>query len=107
MTVHEGLVEAQTDILKVIANFVNNFHIVVTTLSTPQVHAVLNHMCAKCVGSHSFLVAIWWGTILIRPESFLWNGPTQLFESFFNRLPDHQTDIERSSTHPTQLEIKV
>ena len=27
--------------------------------------------------------------------------------SFFDRLPDHQTDIERGSTHPTQLEMEV
>ena len=43
----------------------------------------------------------------MRPESFLQNGPTQLFQSFFDRLPDHQTNIERGSSHPTQLEIKV
>ena len=43
----------------------------------------------------------------MRPESFLQNGPTQLLQSFFDRLPDHQTDIERGSTHPTQLEIEV
>ena len=43
----------------------------------------------------------------MRPESFLWNGPTQLLQSFFDRLPDHQTDIERGSTHPTQLEMEV
>ena len=64
-------------------------------------------MHARCAGSNSFLAAVWWGTTLTRPESFLWNGPTQLLQSFFNRLPDHQTDIERGSTLPTQLEIKV
>ena len=106
VTIHEGLVKVQTDILKAIANFINNFHIKVTTLSAPQVHALLDHMPARCAGSHSFL-AVWWGTTLMRPESFLWNGPTQLLQSFFNRLPDHQTDIKRGSTHPTQLEIEV
>ena len=39
--------------------------------------------------------------------SFLQNGPTQLLQSFFDRLQDHQTDIERGYTHPTQWEIKV
>ena len=39
-------------------------------------------------------------------QSFLQNGPTQLLQSF-NKLPDHQTDIERRSTHPTQLEMEV
>ena len=107
MTIHEGLVEVQADILKAIANFVNNFHIKVTTLLAPQVHVLLDHMCARCAGSHSFLATVQQGTALTRPESFLWNGPTQLLQSFFDRLPDHQTDIERSSTHPIQLESKV
>ena len=57
----------QADILKVIANFVNNFHIEVTTLSAPQVHALLDHMWARCAGSHSFLAAIRRGTTLTRP----------------------------------------
>ena len=107
VTIHEGLVEVQADILEAIANFIDNFHIEVTTLSASQVHALLDHMCARCAGSHSFLAAVWQGKTLIRPESFLWNGPTQLLQSFFDRLPDHQTDIERGSTHPTQLEIEV
>ena len=55
--------EVQADILKAIANFVNNFHIKVTTLSAPQVHALLDH-----AGSHSFLVAVWWGTTLTKPK---------------------------------------
>ena len=107
VTIHEGLVEVQADILKALANFIKNFHIVVTTLSAPQVCALLNHMHVRCVGSHSFLAAVQQGTTLMRPESFLQNGPTQLLQSFFNRLPDHQTDIERGSTHPTQLEMEV
>ena len=105
MTIHEGLVKVQADILKAIA--INNLHIKVTTLSAPQVCALLDHMCARHAGSHSFLAAIWQGTTLTRPESFLQNGPTQLLQSFFNRLPDHQTDIERGSTHPTHLESEV
>ena len=107
VTIHEGLVEVQADILKAIANFIDNFHIKVTTLSAPQVHALLDDMHARRAGSHSFLAAVWWGTALMRPESFLQNGPTQLLQSFFDRLPDHQTDIERGSTHPTQLDIEV
>ena len=43
----------------------------------------------------------------MRPESFLQNGPTQLLQSFFDRLPDHQTDIKRGSTHPTHFKIEV
>ena len=41
------------------------------------------------------------------PESFLQHGPTQLLQSFFDRLPDHQTDTERGSSHPTQMEMEV
>ena len=37
----------------------------------------------------------------------MWGGPTQLLKSFFDRLPDHQTDIKRGLTHPTQLESEV
>ena len=58
VTIHEGLVEVQADIFKAIANFVNNFHIEVTTLSSPQVCALLDHMCARHAGNHSFLAAI-------------------------------------------------
>ena len=43
---------------------------------------------------------------LTRPESFLWDGSTQLLQSF-DRLPDHQADIKRGSIHPTQMESKV
>ena len=107
VTIHEGLVKVQADILEAIANFVDNFHIKVITLSAPQVCILLDHMHARHAGSHTFLATVWWDTTLMRPESFLWNGPTQLLQSFFDRLPDHQTDIERGSTHPTQLEIKV
>ena len=58
VTIHQGLVEVMVDILKVIANFVDNFHIEVTILSAPQVHTLLDHMHARCAGSHSFLTAI-------------------------------------------------
>ena len=58
VTIHQGLVEVQADILKAIANFINNFYIEVTTLSAPQVHALLDHMHARHAGSHSFLAAI-------------------------------------------------
>ena len=75
-----------------------------TTLSAPQVHALLDHMCARHAGSHSFLAAVQHGTTLMRPESFLWNGPTHFLQSFFDRLLDHQTE---GFTHPTQIEMEV
>ena len=107
VTIHEGLVEVQDDIFKAIANFIDNFHPIVTTLSAPQMRALLDHMCARCAGSHSFLAVVQCGTTLMRPESFLQNGPTQLLQSFFDWLPDHQTDTERSPTCPTQMEMEV
>ena len=64
-------------------------------------------MHARCAGSHSFLTAIRTGTMSARLESFLERGPTHLLQSFLNRLPDHQADIDRSSTHPTQLESEA
>ena len=106
-TIYEGLVKVQADTLKMIANFVYNFHIKVTTLSAPQVHALPNHMHARHAGNHSFLAAIWQGTTLMGPESFLWNGPSQLLQYFFDRLPDHQTEFKSGSTHPTHLEREV
>ena len=41
VAIHEGLVKVQDDILEAIANFADNFHITVITLSAPQVHALL------------------------------------------------------------------
>ena len=107
VAIHEGLIKVQDDILEAIANFTDNLHITVTTLSAPQVHELLNHMHARHAGSHSFLAAVQHGTTLMRTESFLGNGPTKLLRSFFDWLSDHQIDIERGSTHPTELEMEV
>ena len=107
MAIHEGLVEVQDDILEAIANFTHNFHITITMLFAPQVHALLDHMHARHAGSHSFLGVVRHGMTLMRTKSFLENGPTELLQSFFERLPDHQIDIERGFTHPTDLEVEV
>ena len=107
VAIHEGLIKVQDDLLEVIANFADNFHITVTMLSAPQACALLDHMCARCASSHSFLAAIRHSTTLIRTESFLKNSPTKLLESFFDRLPDHQIDIERGSAHSMDLEMEV
>ena len=101
VAIHEGLVEVHDDLLEAIANFTNNFHITVTMLSAPQVCTLLNHMCTRCAGSHSFLAAVRHGT------TFLKNGPAKLLQSFFDRLQDHQIDIEGSSPHLTDLEMEV
>ena len=47
VAIHKGLVKVQDDLLKAIANFTNNFHITMTMLSAPQVHALLDHMHAR------------------------------------------------------------
>ena len=107
MTIHERLVKVQDDLLEVIANFTDNFHITMMTLSAPQVHALLDHIHARHAGSHSFLSAVKCGTTLTGTESFLKNGRAKLLQSFFDRLPDHQINIERGSTRPTDLETKV
>ena len=58
VTIHQGLVEAKEGILEAIETFIDHFHIKVTQLSAPQVHTLLNYICAQCVGSHSSLDAI-------------------------------------------------
>ena len=107
MTIYQGLIEAQADILKAIASFIDHFHNEVTTLSAPEIHALFDHMHARHAGNHSFLAAIRQGTTSARLESFMERDPTHLLQSFFNRLPAHQTGIDRSSTCPTQLESEV
>ena len=104
VTIHEGLVEVQDDLLEVIANFTDNSHITITTLSAPQVHALLDHMCARCMSSHSFLSAVKHSTSL---ESFLKNGPSKLFQSFFARLPDIKLTWKEVLPCSTDLETEV
>ena len=58
VAIHEGLVKVQDDILEAIVNFIDNFHITVMMLSASQMHALLDHMHARCAGSHSFLAAV-------------------------------------------------
>ena len=101
VTIHEGLVKIQGDIFEAIANFVNNFHIEVTTLSAPQVHALLDHMHARCAGSHSFLAAIQQGTTLTRTESFLQNGPTQLLQSSLTGFQTTKQSLKEF--HPSNM----
>ena len=67
VTIHQGLIEAQADILEAIAGSIDHFHIEMMTFSAPQVHALLDHMCDQHAGSHSFLAAIRQGTTPARP----------------------------------------
>ena len=77
------------------------------TLSPPQVHALLDHLRTRQAGGQVLLDAIHQGNTSTRPESFLDKGPSHLFQSFFDALPDHQVTIKKVSTVPTQLEVKV
>ena len=98
VTIHQRLVEAQADILKVIASFIDHFHIKVTTLSAPQVHALLDHMHARCAGSHSFLAAIRGGTTSARPESFL----ERVLPTYFS---PSSTDFQTTKLASTEVQL--
>ena len=82
VTIHQELVEVQADILKAIANFLDNFCLLLR--------------CVLCLTIFvlDMLVAIpsWLpsGEVLhLQDQSFLQNGPMQLLKSFFDRLPDY------------------
>ena len=77
------------------------------TISPPQMHALLVHLCTRWAGGQALLDAIHQGNMSTRPESFLDKGLSHLLQSFFNALPDHQVTIKKGSTVPTQLEVKV
>ena len=77
------------------------------TLSPPQMHALLDHLCTRRAGGQALLDAIHRGNMSTRPESFLDKGPSHLLQSFFAALPDHQVTIKEGSTAPTQLEVEV
>ena len=70
-------------------------------------HALLDHLCTRWAGGQVLLDAIHQGNTLTQPESFLDKGPSHLLQSFFGALPDHQVTIQKGSTVPTQLEVKV
>ena len=100
VTIQEGLMETQTELLKTVASFIDHFQTGMVTLSPPQMRALLDHL-------RTLLDAIHQGNTLTQPESFLDKGPSHLLQSFFDALPDHQVTIKKGSTAPTQLEVKV
>ena len=61
VTINEGLMEIQMELLKTISSFVDHFQSEMTTLSPPQVHALLDHLRARCGGGQTLLDAIWRG----------------------------------------------
>ena len=46
-TIHEGLLETQRDLLEAVGGFIDQFQTEMTTLSPPQMHALLNHLCTQ------------------------------------------------------------
>ena len=92
VTIHQGLAEVQADILKMIGNFVDNFHIEVTILSAPQVHTLLDHLWSRCASSHAFLAAIKWGTTLTWPESW-------------GRVPHSLSSLSLTDSQTTRLTL--
>ena len=107
VTINEGLVETQMELLETISSFVDHFQSEMTTLSAPQMHALLDHLWTRCGGSQALLDAIRRGETSTQPESFLQNSPSQLLQDFFDSLPDHQINIRKGSTALSCFEIKV
>ena len=106
VTIQEGLMETQTELLKTIAGFIDHFQMEMITLS-PQMHALLDHLHARWAGGQALLDAIRCSNTSTRPESFVDKGPSHLLQSFFDSLPDHQVDINSGSTALTQIEEEV
>ena len=47
VTIHEGLLETQRDLLEAIGGFIDQFQTEMTTLSPPQMQALLDHLCTR------------------------------------------------------------
>ena len=47
VTIHEGLMETQTELLETVGSFVDHFQSEMATLSTPQMHALLDYLCTR------------------------------------------------------------
>ena len=107
VTINEGLMEIQMEVLKTIGSFVDHLQSEMTTLSPSQMHSLLDHLWTRHGGSQALLDAIRRGETSTQPESFLQNGPSQLLQDFFDSLPNHQIDIQKDSTALSHLEIKV
>ena len=107
VTIQEGLMETQTELLETVASFIDHFQMEMVTLCSPQMHALLDHLCTKWPGGQALLDAIHQGNTSTQPESFLDKGPSHLLQSFFDALPDHQVTIKKGSTVPIQLEVEA
>ena len=58
VTIQEGLMETQTELLETVASFVNHFQTEMVTLSAPQMHALFDHLCTRWAGGQALLVTI-------------------------------------------------
>ena len=105
--IQDGLMETQTELLETMAGFIDHFQMEMITLSPPQMHAPLDHLCARWAGGQALLDVIRHSNTLTQPESFLDKGPSHLLQSSFDSLPDHQVDIKRVSTALTQIEVEI
>ena len=95
VTIQEGLIETQTELLETIAGFIDHFQMEMITLSPPQMHTLLDHLRARQAGGQALLDVIRHGNTSTWPESFLDKGPSHLLQSFFDSLTHHQVDIKR------------
>ena len=77
VTIHEGLMETQTELLETVSSFVDQFQLEMTNLLPPQIHTLLDHLCTRQGGGQALLDAIHQGETSTRLESFLQNGPSQ------------------------------
>ena len=91
VTIQEGLMETQTELLKTTAGFMDHFQTEMITLSPPQMHALLDHLRARWAGGQAVRCDQTWQYINL---SFVDKGPSHLLQSFFDSLPDHQVDIK-------------
>ena len=95
ITINEGLMETQMELLETISSFVDHFQSEMTTLSPPQMHALLDHLRTRRGGGQALLDAFRRGKTSTQPESFLQARPSQLLQDFFDSLPNHQIDIQQ------------
>ena len=99
--------DTQTELLETISGFVDHFQSQMTTLSPPQMHALLDHLQTRCSGGQALLDAIQRGETSTRPKSFLQNSPSQLLLDFYDALPDHQINIQKGLTALSHFKIEV
>ena len=107
VTIHEGVMKTQTELLETVGGFVDHFQSEMATLSPPQMHTLLDHLWTRCGGGQAFLGAIWRGETSTRPESFLQSGPSQLCLDFYIALSDHKSNIQKDLTTLSHYKIEV